>query len=215
MKIRNYFIMAAAVGMVAAIGIGCNNNTKGSQKEVYEAKLQALNSKVTGMETSGEARFVIADDTMTVTIDVKNAPPGMQHWQHFHGFANDSAAICATAADDKNGDGVVDVVETESASGTTMVPFNKFPAEMKVGSNTYPTADENGSYHYEAKVPMKQLKESFAKAFGGSAIDLDRRVLYIHGVLDNAKLPATVASVGGLPAVITLPIACGKINKVK
>ena len=213
MKSNHFFIMA--IGIIAVVATGCNNsNTNKNQQVTYEARLEPLNSNVTGLQTSGEARFVVADDTMTVTIDVKNAPPGIEHWQHFHGFANDSSATCATAADDKNGDSIIDVAETGAASGTTMVPFNKMPAEMNVGSDTYPKAGADGSYHYETKIPMTELKTAFAKAFGGSDIDLDRRVLYIHGVPDSTNLPKSVASIGNIPAQVTIPIACGKINKV-
>lgn len=212
-----------ALGAVLIVVAGCNTATKSNQENkakvaaqqiVYEAHLQPLNSKVTGLQTTGDARFVVANDTMTVTINVKNAPPNMEHWQHFHGFANDSMAVNATAADDKNGDGIVDVVESAASSGATMVPFNKFPAKMDVGANTYPIAGKDGSYHYEAKIPMDSLKAAFAKAFNGSAIDLDKRVLYIHGVPTGTKLPKSVASIGSIPAQVTLPIACGEIRKV-
>jgi len=210
-----------ALGAFALTTAACSNSSSNkdhqdaAQEEVYEAQLQPLNANVTGSETTGEARFVIANDTMTVTIDVKNAPPGMEHWQHFHGFTNDSAATGATMAQDANGDGIVDVVETEAVSGTTMLPFNKLPAAMEVGSDTYPVADDAGAYHYEAKIPMDALNKAFADAFGGSALNLDRRVLYIHGVPDSTQLPETVASIANIPAQVTLPIVCGKSNKVQ
>jgi len=38
--------------------------------------------------------------------------------------------------------------------------------------------------------------------------------VYIHGVLPNTKLPASVASLGTIPAQVTLPIACGKIERI-
>lgn len=212
------------LGSMALFFAGCNNSgssnepqnstSQPAKEEVYEAQLTPLNSNVTGTQTSGLAKFVISRDTMVVTIDVKNAPAGIVHWQHFHGFANDSTATCATSAQDKNGDGIIDVVETGSVSGTTMVPFNQMPASMEVGSNTYPTAGTDGSYHYEARVALDSLTAAFGRAFGGSKLDLDRRVLYIHGVPDSTKLPKTVASIANIPANVTLPIACGKINKV-
>ncbi|MBN9350403.1 MAG: hypothetical protein J0H55_06940 [Chitinophagaceae bacterium] len=221
MRIRH---LIAAAGILA-FAAGCNSSSEksGEQKaaapatnqEVYEAELTPLNSVVTGLQTTGEAKFVISGDTMTVTIDVKNAPPGIQHWQHFHGFANDSMAMPATIKDDKNGDGIIDVTETGPVSGTTMVPFNNMPDHMNVGDTTYPVANADGSYHYETRIPMDSLKAAFAKAFGGSQLDLDKRVLYIHGVPSSAKLPKTVASIANIPANITLPIAVGMIVKAK
>ena len=212
--------------MVSLFAFGCTNPNKSSNQEaqiqentdsieVYEAQIQPLNSNVTNLQTSGKARFVIDEDKMHVTIDIKNAPPGIEHWQHFHGFPNEEVAICATKAEDANEDGVIDVVETEMVSGTTMVPFNKFPAEMNIPTDTYPVADDNGSYYYEIEIPLDDLNSAFAEAFGGSGLKLDSRVIYIHGVPSDTNLPETVASIGDIPAHVTLPIACGKIERVE
>jgi hypothetical protein len=45
-------------------------------------------------------------------------------------------------------------------------------------------------------------------------LDLDRRVVFIHGVPAATALPASVQSLGTVPAQVTLPIACGKIGRV-
>lgn len=211
-----------ALGAFALAASGCNGSQEKEEdtvaqtapEEVYEARLQSLNADITKTQTTGTARFIISGDTLTAVINVQNAPAEMEHWQHFHGFVNDSVATCASAEQDKNGDGIVDVTETEPVSGTTMVPFNARPADMQLGSDTYPRSGADGSYQYEVKVPLSQLEGAFAKSFGDSALHLDRRVLYIHGVPTDTKLPASVASVGDIPAQVTLPIACGKIEKV-
>ena len=62
---------------------------------------------------------------------------------------------------------------------------------------------------------MSALQEAFAKAFAGQKLDLDRRVLMMHGVPLATKLPVSVASLGTIPAQVTLPIACGKITRLK
>ncbi len=210
--------------LLSLVAFGCTNSNKNNNQvsqpeepttQVYEAQIQSLNSNITNLQTSGKARFVIDGDKMHVTIDIKNASPGIEHWQHFHGFPNESIATCATDAEDANEDGIIDVVETETVSGTTMVPFNKFPAEMDIPTDTYPVADDNGSYRYEIEIPMGDLESAFADAFGGSGLKLDSRVIYIHGVPSDTKLPETVASLGDIPAHVTLPIACGKIEKVE
>lgn len=158
---------------------------------------------------------MIDENKIHISIDIKNAPPGIEHWQHCYGFTDDGIATCASESEDVNGDGFIDVVETESVSGTTMVPFNKFPAEMDIPTDSYPVADNIGSYHYEIEVSLDDLESAFANAFGGSELNLDSRVIYIHGVPSDTNLPETVASLGDIPAHVTLPIACGKIEKVK
>ncbi|MEO8962053.1 MAG: hypothetical protein ABI325_09235 [Ginsengibacter sp.] len=215
-----------AIGMAAISVIGCNQSDNNSNEQAetdsqdsviatYLAHLQPLNTNITKLNTTAEARFVLTRDSMLVTIDVRNAPPGIQHWQHFHGFTDNKAATCATEANDTNSDGIIDVVETEPVSGTTMVPFNDQAEEMNVGSDTYPKADADGSYQYKARISLEKLRASFKKSFGDSLLDLDRRVLYIHGVPENTNLAKSVASIGDIPAHVTLPIACGKIEKLQ
>lgn len=49
------------------------------------------------------------------------------------------------------------------------------------------------------------------QAFDGSNLDLDRRVVLIHGTANT--LAGSVASLGPIPAQVTLPIACGTIER--
>lgn len=181
---------------------------------VYVAKLLPMNSKVTGRDATGEARFTISGDSLTIRITAQGVPPGMVHWQHFHGFKDNRDATCPTAAADVNHDGIIDLIETEPTAGTTMVPFDDNPAGMDVAHGTYPEASPDGTYNYRKVVSLRALTAAFAKAFGSPQLDLARRVIFIHGVPPTTTLPASVASLGTIPAQVTLPIACGKIERV-
>jgi hypothetical protein len=185
-----------------------------ASRSVYVAHLHPVNSKVTGLQTSGEARFSIVGDHLTISLKARGLPPNIVHWQHFHGFADNRAASCPGTAADVNGDGIIDLIETEPAAGTTMVPFTDDPVAMDVAHGTYPKASAAGTYTYRQIVSLKDLTAAFAKAFNDPALDLDRRVVFIHGVVETSKLPATVASLGPIPASVTLPIACGRIERV-
>jgi hypothetical protein len=205
--------VAIATNVLATPALAEQNSTGNT---LYIAKLAPLNVSVTGSEASAEAKFTIANDKLTIVVDATGLPPGIAHLQHFHGFAAAGKdATCPTAAADTNHDGIIDLIETEPMSGTTMVPFHDDPVSMQIPSDTYPVASAKGAYHYEKTVPLNALQEAFAKAFGGQDLALDRRVVFIHGVLDTTKFPATVASLGKIPAQVTLPIACGKIEKVQ
>jgi hypothetical protein len=94
-----------------------------------------------------------------------------------------------------------------------MVPFHDDPVSMEIVRDTYPKASTDGSYEYEQTVSLKDLRSAFAKAFGDKELDLERRVVFIHGVLPATKLPESAASLGTIPAQVTLPIACGKIER--
>jgi hypothetical protein len=187
---------------------------RAAKAETYLAHLTPLNTSVTKVETSGEAKFTIDGGNLTIAVDVKKAPPGIAHLQHFHGFkTGDRKAICPTTEADANRDGVIDLIETEPVAGTTMVPFHEDPVSMEIPSETYPRAFTDGTFHYEKTVSLSALNQAFGKAFGGQDLALDRRVVFVHGTAPDTKLPPTVASLGQIPAQITLPIACGAIEK--
>jgi hypothetical protein len=189
--------------------------TDAGQPTVYVAKLHPVNTKITGLETTGEARFSINGDALMITVSAQKLPPEIVHWQHFHGFKDNNDAACPTDAADVNHDGIIDLIETEPAAGTTMVPFDEDPVAMDIGGGTYPKAGADGTFQYQKTVSLKALDAAFAKAFGDQKLDLDRRVVFVHGILESTELPASVASLGTVPARVTLPIACGEIKRVQ
>jgi hypothetical protein len=75
-----------------------------------------------------------------------------------------------------------------------------------------PSAD--GSYVYEKTISLRATQAAFSAKFPGQHLDLDRRVVFLHGVPANTKLPASAASLDHIPAQVTLPIACGVIRRV-
>lgn len=178
---------------------------------IYTAELQPMNATAAGSETTGQAKFTINGDELTIEINVAGSPPDTIHWQHFHGFPDAGEAACAGPDADTNGDGIVDLIETEPASGTTMVPFTNDPASMDIPAGVYPKSDSDGKYEYKETVSFEALSKAFASAFEGQELDLDKRVVLIHGVPEGTKLPDSVQSLGPIPATTTLPIACGKI----
>lgn len=209
------FALAAVSGALALPTVARTGAGDARVRAVYVARLAPMNVAVAGGKTTGVARFEVRGGDLVIDIKVRGAPPGITHWQHFHGFEDGRSATCPTASADKDGDGIVDLIETEPASGITMVPFDDAPAKMDVAHGIYPKASADGSYTYHEVVPLKELRAAFAKAFGGGKIDLDKRVVYIHGVPADTKLPATVASLGPIPAQVTLPIACGRIERAR
>jgi len=198
----------------ASAGNALAADSGSASRSVYVAHLHPMNNKVTGLQTTGEARFSIVGDQLTISLKARGLPPNIIHWQHFHGFADNRAASCPGAAADVNGDGIIDLIETGPAAGTTMVPFTDNPVAMDIAHGTYPQASANGTYTYRQTVSLKDLTAAFSKTFNDPALDLDRRVIFIHGVVNTSQLPATVASLGPIPASVTLPIACGRIERV-
>ena len=210
------FALAALAGTFALSTVAAGADADHARvRAMYVARLAPMNAAAVGSRTTGEARFEIRGRDLIIDIKVENAPPNITHWQHFHGFKDGRAATCPSPSADRNGDGIVDLIETEPASGTTMVPFDDAPAKMDIAHGIYPKASAGGSYTYHEVVPLRALQAAFAKSLGTPKIDLDKRVVYIHGVPADIRMPATVASLGPIPAHVTLPIACGRIERVR
>ncbi|MQS74837.1 hypothetical protein [Companilactobacillus halodurans] len=179
----------------------------------YIANIVPLNDEFIGTKAHGKAEFEETDDELKIKIEMFDTPANTQHWEHFHGFPDGNDAQIATMDQDKNHDGLVDLPETESVSGTTMVPFDNAPHHMNVPNDNYPVSDADGHFEYEITVPLKELQAKFKEVFGSDDLELDKRVIYIHGVAKDLKLPDTVAGVvGKYDTHVTLPIATGKIE---
>jgi hypothetical protein len=189
--------------------------TRHASAVTYVAHLSALNSKAAGGSATGTATFTVKGDSLTIAVVARGLPKDMIHWQHFHGFTDGRAAACPTRAADVNHDGIIDVVETGPAAGTTMVPFSDDPVSLDVAQGVYPSASATGTLHYTRTVSLSALQAAFSKAFPGQTLDLDRRVVFLHGVPATSHLPASVASLGPIPAAVTLPIACGRISRAR
>ncbi len=180
----------------------------------YIAHITPLNADKIGCDAHGTAEFTEDGDKLHVKVEMFDTPKNIEHWEHFHGFPDGKEANVPTMAQDKNHDGFIDLPETEEVSGTTMVPLDEAPQDMNIPHDGYPVADEKGHYEYEIDVPLKKLQAKFKDAFGSEDLQLDKRVVYVHGVPKDLELPDTVGGcVMNYDAHTTLPIAAGKIEE--
>ncbi len=187
------------------------------QEEItkYRAAITSLNSDWSDMQTTGTAVLLVGEDSLTIRVRVENLPRSMMHLMHYHGFVNGDDATCATIEDDTNGDGVVDLIETQAVSGITLVPFHDNPASMNIKVETYPMADSTGTLTYEKTVALDSLRKGLANVHGIAEPMFENRVFYIHGVRAEANLPESVQSLPDVPARVSLPIGCGKFELIE
>lgn len=217
MRMYRYLATALAV-LTMLIGLTAASLAQDeASREAYRATLQPLNADTVGMDVTGQVLITKAGDEITFQVTVRNAPPDMPHWQHIHGFVTgDEEATCPTGDADANGDGIVDLIETEDAAGTTMIPLNEDPASFDVTAETYPVAGENGTYTYEATVSEEDLEAAFDDHFpDADGLNFEDRVVFIHGVPEDTDLPDSVQSLGDIPATVTIPIACGELERTE
>lgn len=159
----------------------------------------------------GKAYFRVEGGMLHAVVDVRGAEPadgafpeGL-HPQHIH-----EATRCPTQAADVNGDGVVDVIEGLPYYGPIMIPLDADLADTSSQVVTFPLASgPRGTYRFTADAPVAALEAAL-----GHALDLASRHVVIHGVDLATPLPPTVQTLPGVPAQLTLPIACGELHEV-
>ena len=194
-----------------AVSISYAQKQSAGEAHAYVAEINAINPQLSNSKISGQAIFIIADGKLKITMVIKGLTPGM-HLGHIHGFISDKAATCPPSNADTNGDGIIDLMETEPYAGVTLIPFNADPVGLKIKSDTYSVADKDGLLTYEITIPLDKLNAAIKKEYGINKLDLDHRVIFIHGVPEKTSLPNTVKSLPGVPAYITVPVACGEIK---
>jgi hypothetical protein len=187
--------------------------------EIYSADLQPLNPGVGYRDVKGQAKFQIVNGQFVAMDEAVGAQPGMIHPQHIH-----AAAQCPPPSADVNHDGYVDVIEGLPFYGAILVPLDSDLSNQAAG--TFPFVGNNGgALTYRQSVPLTALlgdlnapdpdpSDAVVK-LNGAPLNLASRHIGVHGVALDTPLPSTVASLPGLPAQLTLPIACGEITRVK
>jgi hypothetical protein len=214
---RSYVAVAVAPLIVGLAGLFAQpayaDQEPAHADQTYIARLSPLNSKVAGHHAEGDLRLTISGDTIAIELDARGLPPGMMHMAHLHGYVSGKNSTCPGARADTNHDGIIDLAETEPAAGVTMIPLNAAPADLTIASDSYPTASTDGRMTYKQQVSFRALTQNMAGTFDGATPDLAKRVIFVHGVDAASPLPKTVASLPGVPAQVTLPIACGKLTQ--
>ena len=155
--------------------------------------------------TRGSAEVKVRADDVSVTIKVRGVTAGTLHPQHIH-----AGEKCPDASDDKNNDGFVDVIEGLPKYGPILVSLDS-ELDSFAPSLDFPVADANGRYEYREQASKSHLQEELVEA-----LKLGPRHVVIHGIDPDPEvnpLPESVASLPGLPAWATLPVACGELNR--
>jgi hypothetical protein len=174
---------------------------------------------------SGLVNIGIKGDTLKADVQVRGLAPNTKEYQAVH-----TDSRCPTAADDTNKDGYVDVVEARAATGGVLfalsdqigAPLPKpSPGPSPNPTQKFPTSDSNGNYSYTQSASLAALLESLRKPGPNGEVPklgpqedlhLERRVVVIHGVPADTKLPPSVQGIGGYSPQQTLPVACGELK---
>ncbi len=185
----------------------------------YRVRFTALNPE---LSENLEAHLVgeIRDDEVKVSIRGMNMAEGISHPQFLY-----EARSCPTMDDDTNEDGVLDQVEVLEATEGILVPFDDDLTEQISATNVFPMSSSEGSYEYEEKASLsamlRDLRETdenfddhYIKLSEDEELELEGKIVILHGVSATALLPQTVASEGELAVHETVPIACGVVERI-
>lgn len=186
---------------------------------MYVAQMTAINNGVGGA-ISGSLSINKDGSRMIAYMRMNGGQPGVVHQQRVH-----VGTSCPTAANDTNGDGYVDVNEAFAHAGKILFPLDADISGQERGSSIWPAGDMYGYYHWERATSFERFisdlrepdlneENDFAKIGPDGALNLDGRVVMIHGAAETANLPPTVGTRGRLQNFQVMPIACGVINKV-
>lgn len=202
---------AVAIGMAAGFApAAAQENANELTEERFVGTFDEVNPKL-GAPPVGMVSIRRKGDQLEFNLRGTGFDRKM-HLVHIHGFAeaDPREAVCPTMEADTNEDGFVDLIETRPIAGVTMVPFTDDPASLKIQADTYPKPNEDGKATYHQSVDLKALESAMEETFGTSPA-LGRRVVFIHGVPEGTQLPDTVGSLEGVPAEVTIPVACAEL----
>lgn len=185
---------------------------------LYMAKFVTLNPHVNGT-LPGSATVQRQDDKFYAYVRLFGGEPRTWHQQNIY-----EGTRCPSLKDDLNGDGYLDISETEKVSGKILIPLDANLSTQKAGRNIYPIADESGGYFYERvtsfnrlfrdlKRDDKNLTDNVTKLLPDEGLDLEGKVVIVQGTAEG-DFPETVASTHRRLPHQTLPIACGTFSKV-
>ena len=189
----------------------------GSASGLFMANLTTLNPGVNGT-VPGTAVIIREGEKFQVFVKASPGGAGVWHQQNVH-----VGSRCPTAADDKNGDGLIDIEEGQQVWGNVLIPLDADLSTQDAGRGRYPVGDEAGNYFYERFTNYDVLyrdlisedrntNDNVSKLVG--PLHLNNLVIVILGSNKDVTIPGTVASRSPHSTEQSFPIACGVFRQV-
>lgn len=195
--------------------IDIDDSIDGQYLAVFQTLNPQITSKITGAFTFSREKEI---DELVGDVRITNAGPDLIHAQSVR-----VGRQCPTMDNDLNQDGIIDAYEGEVVYGKIFIPLDGDLTTQSSHDGEFPKGDIYGNYIY-ARVTkfssfMKDLRntvdhEGYVKLNPMEPLEIEGRVVVVHGVDEASGLPSTVRSVGKADAHQSLPIVCGIIQKV-
>ncbi len=178
--------------------------------KVFTAEIGALN----GSGVTGTATLLLDGTQLTVKVEAQGLEPGVTHAQHIHGaFDANGQPIDSTTpvpAQDKDGDGFIEVGEGATSYGPVLVSLTD---PIGAGLPGFPTAP-NGEIDFQTVIDLTDpnvVADGFAP---GDVLPLSLREIVIHGLtVEGGAGEGTPGEVDGTAGFkLLLPVAAGEIE---
>ena len=210
--------------LTLAVSCGSDDDDSGSgvpqqqeeeqqQEGQFRVVLSPVNTNVAG-EAAGTASFQIDADEFGANLEVTGAA-STSHRQHVH-----IGTACPSPDSDTNGDGFIDIAESNAVSGGVLIPLDNDLRAQTAGGR-YPFG-RNYSYNQttsfqtmltELRLPDTDTSDSLVKLGVDENLNLEGKVVMVHGVSTTTSLPATVQGEGDQSPHQALPVLCGVITR--
>lgn len=219
-KILSTVLIGTCLITLASCGgdSGGSSGSSSQQREqqddqgIYRAVLKPLNESVAG-STSGTVEIRIEGDDVVVTSNITGAPAGVKHLQNV-------TLLSSCPAPAAEGSFV-----TAASTGKILIPLDSNLSEQLMGMSFGPIANGSGSYVYKRSTSLTEMLadlrspdpdslDAVVKLSPEENLNLDGKVVFIHGVASSANLPETVGTIGDLSPEQALPIACGELVRI-
>lgn len=210
MKQTNKILPALCLLTLAACGgqNGSNSSPSEMSREEaqvtegkYKAILRPYNKTLSGWIPNGMVDIKIIGNEIEVKSWLDDSA-NVTHRQTIH-----VGTRCPDVEDDTNKDGFVDFHETLTVTKKILIPLDGDLRSLTGGENGYP----KGNFDYYQKAPLSDLMNELNQ----QGLNLAGKVIIVTGVAETRSLPATVSSLPGLTAQLSVPIACGVIERME
>lgn len=187
----------------------------GQYLAVFETLNPTVTYKLTGAFTFSRDKL---EDELVGDVRLTNAGAGVIHAQNVR-----AGSRCPTLEDDLNQDGLIDASEGEAVYGSILIPLDGDLSSQGSHDGVFPVGDTYGNYiyskvtkftHFIKDLRNTEADDGYFKLMKEEPLDIEGRVVVVHGIDSAVDLPATVLSAGRLSRHQSFPIVCGVIRKV-
>lgn len=198
-------------------GGGLNEPARQNQEAqgFYRAFIRPLNTHTFGRINSGTATFLV-DQEFQAELFMDDAS-AVQHMQAIY-----MGTKCPSETSDTNEDGFIDFKEALAVVGEALLPLDLDLSTQESLAGLYPsgmayTFKQSASLETMMKDLRTQddnLRDHMGKLKPNEELNLDGRVVLVHGIPLTSNLPSSVQPFSGMTAHASLPVSCGVIERV-